>query len=109
VEIDLYASALSVEVEEARTVKIDSARFSYDGQLYGYLVVGRAEAPIAELTPAEREVAELVALGCSNREMAKRRGSSVHTVANQLAAIYAKAGVTTRQELIAKLAGSASQ
>jgi DNA-binding CsgD family transcriptional regulator len=71
--------------------------------------------PLAErsrvdgLTAAERQVLELLWLGRSTAEIAAERGRSYRTVANQLAAIYAKAGVTTRQELIAKLAGSASQ
>jgi DNA-binding CsgD family transcriptional regulator len=86
---------------------IDSAWFRCDGELYGYLVVGSTEAPIAELTPAERDVVELVASGCANREIAKRRGSSVHTVANQLSAIYGKLGVSSRHELIARLSRAA--
>jgi DNA-binding CsgD family transcriptional regulator len=88
---------------------IDSSRFRCDGELYGYLVVGSTEAPIADLTPAERDVVELVASGCTNREIAKRRGSSVHTVANQLAAIYGKLSVSSRHELIARLSRVAQE
>ena len=47
----------------------------------------------------------LVASGCSNREVAERRRASVHTVSNQLAAIYEKLGVSSRYELVARLAG----
>lgn len=82
--------------------KIDGAQFSCDGQIYAYLVVGVAEQ-LAVLTPAERAVAELVAEGCSNREIAARRGSSVNTVGNQLASIFAKVSVSSRHELVARL------
>jgi len=63
--------------------------------------------PVEELTAAEREVLELLWEGCSTTRIAALRGSSYRTVANQLASIYAKAGVTTRAELVARLAGSA--
>lgn len=42
------------------------------------------------LTPAEREVAEELFAGCSDAEIATRRGTSVRTVRNQVAAIYDK-------------------
>jgi DNA-binding CsgD family transcriptional regulator len=90
-------------------VTIDGARFSCDGQQYGYLVIGGVEAPLAELTPAEREVVELVASGCSNREIAERRRASVNTVGNQLAAIYGKLGVSSRHELVARLSRAAHE
>ena len=50
----------------------------------------------ALLTPAEREVAQSVALGLSNSEIAKKRGTSVPTVVNQLGAIFKKLGVSGR-------------
>jgi DNA-binding CsgD family transcriptional regulator len=62
------------------------------------------EAPHA-LTDAEREVARLLIAGLSKAEIAGRRGSSVYTVANQVAAIYAKLGVRSRAELVARWAG----
>ncbi len=60
-----------------------------------------AEQPAAEtrLGDAEREVAEMAARGLSNREIAKARGTSERTVANQLASIFRKLGVTSRVEL----------
>lgn len=85
-------------------MRIDGAQFDCEEQRYGYLVVGAAQTPLAELTPAERDVARLVASGCTNREIAARRRASVHTVGNQLAAIYGKLGVSSRYELVARLA-----
>jgi DNA-binding CsgD family transcriptional regulator len=56
-------------------------------------------AQISGLTASERDVAKLVVLGRSNAEIAHLRSSSVQTVANQLATIYRKLGVTSRREL----------
>src|SRR6185295_2705568 len=55
------------------------------------------------LTAAEREVAALLLAGGSNAEIAQARRTSVHTVANQLAAIFRKLDVRSRFELIARL------
>jgi DNA-binding CsgD family transcriptional regulator len=71
-----------------------------------------AHRPLAPLPPSterfsvrESEVARLVALGFTNREIALACGTSPHTVRNQLAAIFRKAEVTTRAELTAWLCG----
>ncbi|HEU4614052.1 MAG TPA: helix-turn-helix transcriptional regulator [Kofleriaceae bacterium] len=53
-----------------------------------------------ELTPAEREVAEHVFAGRSNREIAEQRGVSERTIANQLASIYRKLELLDRHELV---------
>lgn len=55
------------------------------------------------LTAAEREIVRLLLSGLSTGEMARLRGRSYRTVANQLAAIYRKAGVASRAELVASL------
>ena len=55
-----------------------------------------------ELTPAERQVALAVLAGYSNAEIARTRGSSPRTVANQIASIFRKLGVRSRGELAAK-------
>lgn len=52
-----------------------------------------------DLTRAEKEVTALVLEGLSNREIAKARGTSVRTIANQVAAIFRKLKVTARVEL----------
>jgi DNA-binding NarL/FixJ family response regulator len=54
------------------------------------------------LTPRERAVAEGVARGESNRDIATRLGRSERTIANQLASIYRKLGVASRSELRAR-------
>lgn len=55
------------------------------------------------LTEAERDVALAVARGLSNGQIAKARGASARTIANQLAAIMKKLGVSSRVELAAQL------
>jgi DNA-binding CsgD family transcriptional regulator len=55
----------------------------------------------ATLTTAERAIVELIVTGASNRAIARSRGTSERTVANQIAAIFAKLGVVSRGELIA--------
>jgi DNA-binding CsgD family transcriptional regulator len=51
------------------------------------------------LTDSERTVAELVARGLTNREVAQRIFLSPHTVSFHLRKVYRKLGVTTRVEL----------
>ena len=54
---------------------------------------GEVEEP---LTPRERDVLELVALGLSNHAIAARLGISDHTVKFHLASVFGKLDVTTR-------------
>ena len=71
--------------------------------------VGPAGAPHAldGLSRREREVAELAASGIPARSIALRLSLSERTVENHLQRIYAKLGVHSRAELIARLAGMA--
>jgi DNA-binding CsgD family transcriptional regulator len=58
------------------------------------------------LSPAEREVVELVLAGLTNVEIASKRERSARTIANQLASIFRKLGVSSRFELTARLTSS---
>jgi DNA-binding CsgD family transcriptional regulator len=58
-----------------------------------------------DLTPAEQRVAELVAAGLTNREVASRLFLSAKTVDSNLQRIYRKLGVRSRTELAVKLSG----
>jgi ATP/maltotriose-dependent transcriptional regulator MalT len=64
---------------------------------------GRAPA-LGELTPIERRVAELVAAGRTNREVAAALFLSPRTVEGHLSHVYGKLGVRSRVELSRKLA-----
>jgi DNA-binding CsgD family transcriptional regulator len=68
----------------------------------------RPPAPL-DLTPTEERIAELVAAGHTNREVAQILFLSVRTVEDNLGRIYRKLGVRSRTELAAKLPGRASQ
>jgi DNA-binding CsgD family transcriptional regulator len=51
------------------------------------------------LTAAERAVAALIARGKSNEAIAKIRGTSTRTVANQVASLLRKLGLPSRHHL----------
>jgi DNA-binding NarL/FixJ family response regulator len=62
---------------------------------------------VATLTPREREVAELVAQGLSNREIAGRLVLSERTIESHVANIFAKLQCTSRTQIAALMLGAA--
>lgn len=54
------------------------------------------------LSPAESEVARMAIEGLTNAEIAQRRGTSVRTVANQMASLLHKLDLGSRRELAAR-------
>ena len=58
----------------------------------------------AALTPRQRQICELAAVGKGNRAIAQELFLSIKTVETHLAAGYRKLGVNTRAELAAELA-----
>ena len=68
-------------------------------------VAWQPPAALQQLSRSEREIVDLVLEGCSNAEIAGRRRTSVHTVANQLKAVFRKFGCSGRGELMAIVAG----
>ena len=69
------------------------------GRVRGLLGGGPAPAGPAQLSPREREVAELVADGLSNAAIAERLVVSVRTVTSHLDHAYTKLGIGSRTEL----------
>ena len=57
----------------------------------------------AGLSAAEREVTSMILDGMSNREVARARKTSVRTVANQVASVFKKLGVSCRLELASRV------
>ena len=53
---------------------------------------------VGKLSPREREILGLIALGLSNSEIAKRLFVTVHAVKYHVSSIYQKLGVTNRTE-----------
>ena len=68
---------------------------------------GRRPAGTDALTTREREVAELVATGLANKEVAARLHVSLRTVEATLSKVYAKLGVRSRTELAARIVRNA--
>ena len=64
----------------------------------------RAAHGPATLTEREREIAELVAHGHTNKQIAAALFLSEKTVRNALTRIYAKLGVRSRTQLVRSLA-----
>ncbi|MFW5920861.1 MAG: helix-turn-helix transcriptional regulator [Polyangiales bacterium] len=60
----------------------------------------------APLTPRERDVVSLLVSGASTRDIASRTGLTVSTVNTYLKRIFAKLGVHSRVELVARVAGT---
>jgi DNA-binding CsgD family transcriptional regulator len=65
--------------------------------------IPEGEQPQA-LSPVESEIVALVLQGHSNSEIARLRGTSARTVANQVASVFRKLGVRSRLELVAHAA-----
>jgi DNA-binding NarL/FixJ family response regulator len=51
------------------------------------------------LTPAQLAVARAIARGASNAEIARERGTSMRTVAKQVASIFVRLGVGSRRQV----------
>jgi DNA-binding CsgD family transcriptional regulator len=80
---------------------LEAYTFDVGGDEYALLAFELPEIAVpAGLSPAEREVVLAVAAGQSNAEIAKARGTSANTVANQLRSIYGKLKISNRIELI---------
>ncbi|HMR05656.1 MAG TPA: helix-turn-helix transcriptional regulator [Polyangiaceae bacterium] len=63
-----------------------------------------ADATVLDsLSSAEKEVVGLALANHSNAQIAEARGTSMRTVANQLASAFRKLGVSGRGELVALL------
>lgn len=92
---------------EDALVPVDLRITSFDG-CGDYAVLSFSLSPAdfpKSLSHAEREVASAIAAGCSNAAVARRRGTSVRTVENQIYGIFRKLGIGSRSELAAYLGG----
>jgi DNA-binding NarL/FixJ family response regulator len=63
--------------------------------------------PAASLPHSEQRVAELVASGLSNKEIAAQLSVSVYTVEAHLSNAYAKLGIRSRTQLARRLGAPA--
>jgi DNA-binding CsgD family transcriptional regulator len=90
------AQALAIFEELGAALWAEKAR-SELARLGGRTAVGD------ELTPTERRIAELVAMGKANKEVAAQLFVTPRTVEGHLTRIYAKLGVRSRAELAHRL------
>jgi DNA-binding CsgD family transcriptional regulator len=93
------AGAVAHRDAAARELRRAGARVAAGARRAADARVGSADG----LTERERDVAELVARGRTNREVAEALFLSEKTVENHLSRVYAKLGLRSRGELIASL------
>jgi two-component system, NarL family, response regulator NreC len=98
--------------ETASTELVDAVRKVAAGEDYLQPALGAALArwrdtpghvdadAVDDLTPREREVLRLIALGHTNAEVAEMLAVSVRTVENHRASVMRKLGLRTRAELV---------
>jgi DNA-binding CsgD family transcriptional regulator len=67
----------------------------------------RAPGPLDVLSERQREIAELVAAGRTNREIGEALFISEHTVRNQLVDVFAKLAISRRSEIARLIDGTA--
>lgn len=62
--------------------------------------------PATRLSSAERTIALQILLGWSNARIARARGVSTRTIANQIASLLKRTGVTSRTELAGRFSAT---
>ena len=65
--------------------------------------MGRPRVPAGSLSPRQSEIAALVAIGSSNRQIAEKLGIAESSVANHLSVIYAQLRIKSRSQLSAHI------
>jgi DNA-binding NarL/FixJ family response regulator len=106
--LPVFSAQLWRAARAGARIEAGSAAFEFGERRCLLVSVPRAARTLAgRLSPCESEVCELLLEGRSHAEIAGKRGTSVRTVANQLAAAFRKMGVSGRLELLTRLAGEA--
>jgi DNA-binding CsgD family transcriptional regulator len=101
------ADGRPVEVTAERALRLDAASGGAVTGGYSVLVArGSVAAEASALTGAQWAVAQAVARGLSDREIAESLGVSAATVHEHVAALHQLLGTTTRPRLVAELAGT---
>jgi DNA-binding NarL/FixJ family response regulator len=78
---------------------LPEAALARDAELTVLSIPRRAREAESRLSPGERAIVEMIERGRSNADIAAARGTSTHTVANQIARLFRKLGVGSRAEL----------
>lgn len=123
------ATALGIAPSSARALLSSATRkigLRGRADLYRWVLVGRSggedggaelrftraaidEASLTPLSGAEQDVARRILSGETNAVIARRRGVSTRTVANQVASILRKLGQRSRADVVAILAGGRAE
>ncbi|MGB4778937.1 response regulator [Microbacterium sp.] len=101
----LLKGAEQHEIERAiRAVAAGGAIFSRDvaSRVLRRVTPEPTARPLPQLTPRERDVADLIAAGLSNTAISERLTLAPKTVGNHVSAIFLKLGVATRAEAIVR-------
>jgi DNA-binding CsgD family transcriptional regulator len=96
--LDRRAARILLEAAGRQFESLGAARWTELANRELARVSGRRTAGL-ELTPAEREVARLVAAGRTNREAAAALFLTERTVEGHLSSVYGKLGIRSRTEL----------
>ena len=81
--------------------------FTHDGADYVVFSLPAEPSAASPLSAREREVLAALLAGRSNAQIAAELGTASRTVANQVASIFRKLGVSSRAELAARVGESA--
>ena len=111
-DADLYLSALLSLQEAGNAQQRERARRDAADLVTQAAADGVSAEPdhaLTELTAAERRVADLVAEGLPNKDIAERLFVSRHTVESHLKHIYVKLGLRSRVELAGLVLRSATR
>lgn len=111
---DVFASIAAVRARKAPTLPFTVTRVSTNGQPEQFLAVMRPRSPEArmsllvtlasnrwKLTPRQAEVLALLVRGDSNAQIAKALGISARATELHVTAIFDRAGVENRSQLVA--------
>ena len=106
-------SALKELLQRAEGGRLDIAEETHDGVAFVLehadvrcVLVVRSTGERTNLSPRESQIAALIADGATNRLIASVLDISLWTVSTHIRRIFAKLGVNSRAEMVARLLGS---
>jgi DNA-binding CsgD family transcriptional regulator len=81
--------------ERAPVASVRSTEITVDGRRCLLVCASFSAHPAwASLSASQHEIVELLLSGCEREEIARRRGTSTRTIANQVAGLFRKLGVS---------------
>src|SRR5262249_9093794 len=91
-------------MHESRRTTATFSRFVIDGRELSVAAIARPDGSLARLLPAaELDVIRSLVEGCTDQQIARQRGTSTRTIANQISAVFRRLGVSGRNELVQRL------